>query len=615
MIRITQLISNKSYQINKYNASLNNFNGFQHKLMKSIDDLRRCLARIDGRGYKAYKDIKGEYNCGALTLCIDHVQGDPFAIPSMIRVRAAQEAANLPEKLFNNAIRRMAFEDFLARKVAAAIHKTNLRIQGSGKSGLIYIDAGAQESLERSAAVITRQWVEVRMQAGLPANGRTILGKQAELMLCDELPKIVQTGILWQNLPESEAEYFVNCVENQEHMRSQLDKNGLAAFVAAGSILPRKSGVDDRPMTGANVESFKSPDKFRVELDIVNPVCGANGEANSAISGMGIPKGVTLIVGGGYHGKSTLLKALEHCVYPHIPGDGREFIATCRDAVKIRAEEGRRIERVNISPFINNLPRNQNTTAFITENASGSTSQAANIIEAIEIGASVILLDEDTSATNFMVRDARMQELVKKEREPITPFIDRARELYDNFNISTIIVMGGCGDYFDVADNVIMMSDYKPIDATKEAKEIAANHLTSRRKETGSIKLEKSSRTPIAKSFDPSRGRKDVKIDAKTKDLIIFGSNEIDLRHIDQLLDHSQTRAVAQSIYIAATQLMDGKTTLCEIVNSLEQIFNEKGVDALNPFSQNEEHPGNFARPRKYEIAAAINRLRTMKME
>jgi predicted ABC-class ATPase len=329
---------------------------------------------------------------------------------------------------------------------------------------------------------------------------------------------------------------------------------------------------------------------------------------------MGIPRGVTLIVGGGYHGKSTLLRALERGIYPHIPGDGREYVVTRRDAVKIRAEDGRRVEQVDISPFIANLPYERSTTAFSTDDASGSTSQAANIIEALETGATVLLLDEDTSATNFMVRDSRMQALVHKEYEPITPFLDRVRELSESLGISTVLVMGGCGDYFEAADTVIMMRDYLPQEVTQEARDIAQSQPSGRVAETSQPLTMPTPRVPLAESFDPSRGRRDVKIDVKALDLILFGQDRIDLRGVEQLVDMSQTQAVGHAIHLATRRFMDGRATLCEVVDKVEDVLSREGLDILDPFHRPGRHPGNYALPRKHEIAAAINRLRTVKM-
>ncbi|MGD9034053.1 MAG: ABC-ATPase domain-containing protein [Desulfobacteraceae bacterium] len=580
--------------------------------MNSVEELRRTLSRIDGRGYKAYKDLEGAYDFGQFSLHVDHVQGDPFAAPSKVRVRVPMSRAALPPSLFPNKVRQMAFEDFLARKVQRAIYRVSERVRGSGKSGLIDIDAGGQEVLERTACKVTSDWVEARIYVGLPAAGRRILGRQAEKILCDQIPKITEQGLVWQNLSHEQAKAFADCVENQEFIRGQLEELGLIAFVADGALLPRESGNSQRPLAQKEAVLFESPDTLRVTFDLPNPVSGRSSPSNR-ISGAGIPQGVTLIVGGGYHGKSTLLQALERGVYPHIPGDGREYVVTCRDAVKIRAEDGRRIERVDISPFITNLPRGLDTKGFCTDNASGSTSQAANIVEALEMGAQALLLDEDTSATNFMVRDVRMQALVNKAFEPITPFIERVHEIHDRFGVSTVLVMGGCGDYFEVADTVIMMREYLPQDVTAEARRVAEEHTTGRRMESSPSLKWQLSRTPAPDSFDPSRGRKRVKVDAKARDQILFGTHMIDLRGVEQLVDFSQTRAVGLAIHLAASRFMDGKKPLKEILDQLDVHLDANGLDLLDPFHRSERHPGSFARPRKFEIAAAINRLRAVR--
>ena len=194
---------------------------------------------------------------------------------------------------------------------------------------------------------------------------------------------------------------------------------------------------------------FTSPQAFETTFNL---------PSGRAVTGMSIPEGITLIVGGGYHGKSTLL-GLERSVYDHIPNDGREFVITRHDAMKIRAEDGRGIQNVNISPFIDNLPGKKDTTHFSTDNASGSTSQAANVMEALG-QTSTLLIDEDTSATNFMIRDGRMQKLIAPDKEPITPFSNKVRPLLEAHQVATILIVGGSGDYFDVADQVMMMDEY-----------------------------------------------------------------------------------------------------------------------------------------------------------
>jgi predicted ABC-class ATPase len=379
-----------------------------------------------------------------------------------------------------------------------------------------------------------------------------------------------------------------------------LDEKGLVAFVHDMSILPRRSGVDDRPLT-QNVVPFYYPPELEVELSVPN---------RGRVKGMGIPNGLTLIVGGGFHGKTTLLSAIERGVYPHIPGDGREFVATLPSAVKIRAEDGRNIEKVDISPFISHLPQGKDTIRFSTENASGSTSQAANIIEALEMNARLLLIDEDTSATNFMVRDERMQELVTKEKEPITPFVDKVKQLHRDLGVSTILVMGGSGDYFDAADTVIMMDNYQPRCVTKRAKEIAQIHANKRVNEGGTSFGKITYRQPLSQSFDASRGRREVKIDAKGMRTILYGSTTIDLSYLEQLVDPSQTRTIGLMIYYYSENYMGKTQNLREGLIKAMMDVQEKGFDILLPYKT-----GNLVMPRIFELAGAINRMRTLKIK
>lgn len=555
------------------------------------------LRRIDGRGYKAYKDAAGEYADGDVVVFVDHVQGDPFAAPSRVRVRLA---GAWPAELYRGRARRVALEDWLARRVARSIRSGGAGARGSGKSGLVAIDAGGQEVLERTALALEPDWAEARLEVGLPAAGRRVLGREAETLLCDELPALARRALAPAD--ESDAEAFVACVENQEAVRSALGEHGLVAFVAEGALLPRESGISQRPLRDA--VRFETPDALRVELRVPN--------APGRLVGMGIPRGVTLIVGGGYHGKSTLLRAVQRGVYPHVPGDGREGVVSDPDAVKVRSEDGRRVARVDISPFIAELPGGRPTDAFESDDASGSTSQAASIVEAAEAGARAVLLDEDTCATNFMIRDARMQELVCADDEPITPFVDRVRELWETLGISTIMVMGGSGDYFEAADTVIAMNAYRPRVVTERAKEIASARSTGRVREVRRALTAPGERVPDPRSIDPSRGRRGVKIDARDRDEISFGSERIDLRAVEQLVDRSQTRAVGFALERLSTRhLADrgvGKTSLADALDALEAELDAEGLECLS------SRWIDLARPRRHEVAAALNRLRSLRV-
>ncbi|MBD1887549.1 ABC-ATPase domain-containing protein [Microcoleus vaginatus] len=580
--------------------------------MTNKETLQRHLLQLDNRGYKAYKDIQGNYDFSEFTLIIDYVQGDPFASPSKFRVRVPPNIAQIPGEVFNSRSREIALRDYLTRQFDRAAHSISSK-RGTGKSGMIAVTGFGQEVLERTSAFIISSntsdiedlgGVELRFAVGLPAGGRSILGRQAAEMLCEDIPQIVSNSLKYSHLNAAECRRHVETVEDADWLRQQLAENGLVAFVADGAILPRSSGVDNSPLLN-NAVAFQSPPSLKVDFNCPN---------RGWISGMGIPAGITLIVGGGYHGKSTLLRAIELGVYNRIPGDGREFVVANPAAVKIRAEDGRSVAGVDISPFINHLPQGRDTAQFYTENASGSTSQAANIIEVLELVASceedvvpALLVDEDTAATNFMIRDRRMQELIAKDKEPITPFIDKVKQLYADCGVSTILVMGGSGDYFDVADTVISMDNFQAYNVTEKAKEIAKNYSISRAAEGGETFGKITQRVPIPASLDPSRGRRDVRVKVRDVDELAFGTEEIDLGAVEQIVDSGQVRAIAAAMVYAKQQYMDGKRTLSEIIDLVMADIDAQGMDILSPFPE-----GDFAMFRRFELAAAINRLRSL---
>lgn len=560
--------------------------------------LREELSRIDGKGYKAYKDITGAYRIDEFTVFIDYVQGDPFAAPSKLRIRIDAENAGFPQELSRTRVRRVGLEDYLLRAFARALAKVASGHRGSGKSGLLAVDRPGQEILERTAVVVSPNHIEVRLVAGLPARGRRVLGYQAAQMLLDELPEAGRR-VLYYHLHEPDrVEEHVSAKEDSVALRENLDELEAVAFVADGAILPRESGISDLPLAASQAVPFRAPESLRRSVTL--PGAGR-------VTGMIVPRGVTLVVGGGYHGKSTLLRALDRGIYDHIPGDGRELVVTDLRAIKIRAEDGRSVVGVDISPFIADLPDGTDTSSFSTPTASGSTSQAAGICEALEVGASCLLVDEDTSATNFMVRDRRMQLLVARENEPITPYIDRVRQLYADRGVSSVLVLGGSGDYFDVADTVIMMDTYRPLDVTERAHEIAREHPTGRVLESGDHFPRVAGRTPDPRSVDPRRkGR--VRVRSRGLHAIQFGSQDIDLSGIEQLVDESQTRAVGD-ILVYAKKYLGGP--LREVLARIEEDLEERGLDAISPF---DGHPGEYARPRMMEVAAALNRLRSLRV-
>ena len=565
--------------------------------MQTAAELKNLLDRIDHRGYPAYKETKGTYDFGEYVLSIDHVQGDPFASPSRLSIRVSGRMAGFPEALYGMPCRRIALQDALLRGFALQAEQASYQAKGSGHSGLISVSRCGQEVLERTGCCIGEDGgVLVRLEVGFPANGRTINARELEKILFTLLPRCVRASLLYKNLDGARLQAAADLAEDQQYVRDALPGLGLCAFVADGSILPRASGVSARPMQGA--VPFRAPKELAVTLRLPH---------GGTITGMGIPRGVTLIVGGGYHGKSTLLKALELGVYDHIAGDGREFVITDPTAVKIRAEDGRSIRRTDISMFISGLPNGKDTTSFTTEDASGSTSQAANVVEGMEAGAGVLLMDEDTSATNFMVRDALMQRVIRRDMEPITPFIERVRELYDRFGISTILVAGSSGAYFHVADHIIQMDRYEPKDITALAKQEAAAFDTAHESREAARKPD-FARRPRAAAL-PSDGR--AKLKTMGRDGFSLNRETVDLRYVEQLCDGEQTAALGWCVLYAQRHLLDGKRTLGQVAEALDQVMARRTPAAL---CEGQAGVSFLARPRKQEIFACLNRMRSLRM-
>ena len=563
--------------------------------MKGSMELKNELFKIDGKGSKAYKALEGRYDFKKYVLSIDHVQGDPFASPSRVRVIIDNKVAQIPEELFDNKNKEIAVCDFLTRLFSKNIKNQSEKIFGSGKSGLIEISRCPQEILERTAIIRNKSFFEARFYVGFPARGRSVLARELEKIIFNIIPNIVESTFIYENIDKLALINRVKLMEDQCFIRENLKKKGLVAFVANGSILPRESGVSARPLR--NGKKFISPQALEVEFDTPN---------RGKIKGMGIPKGITLIVGGGYHGKSTLLKALELGIYNHIEGDGREFVITDESALKVRAEDGRAITSTDISLFINNLPNGKDTVKFNTENASGSTSQAANIIEAIESKSKVLLIDEDTSATNFMIRDDIMQQLVVKEKEPITPFIDVAKSLYKRLGISTILVAGSCGDFFDIADLVIQMDSYEPYEVTAKAKELSRGKVSLRDDLDIHIDF---GRVLVKGSI--SEGPKGIKIKNLGKDGLSINKENIDLKSVEQIVDSEQINTIGMTIKFIEDKYSGKDLTVEKIVDEIEKNLTKNLIGIDNTKGGN----GSLAMPRKQEILCAINRLRTLKIK
>lgn len=552
----------------------------------------RCQ-ELDGAGYGAYKQLAGSYHDegGQWQIAVDHVQADPFAAPSKVRVIVPRAELDLASEFTASRLDRVAVSDSLAREVAAYLAGTYRAGAGSGKSNTISIGELGQEVIERTNVLVARDRIEFRLLVGLPARGRRVLGRQAATLLVDEVVAAVAAGMRTEGAALERAVWLLR---DQEALRAALPERSLVAFVADGAMLARRSGASDLPLPDG--VPFRSPKSLREKFVL---------PSGRRIKGMGVPEGVTVIVGGGYHGKSTLLRALERGVYAHTLGDGREFALTRADATAVRAEDGRPVTAQDISPFITNLPSGAGTTRFSTTNASGSTSQAANVIEALQAGASALLIDEDTSATNFMLRDSVMSQLIADDREPIMPLSARVRGLYVRHGVSTVLVAGGSGAFLGLADTVIAMDAYVPANVTVRAHEIGRGHAPEQ--------------LPVsAEMFGPdvrrlagpqfASGPKPPK--ARGGEVITVGKSAIDLRSLSQLAGAPQVAAIALALK-RLDALADDGALLADVADALcEELA--AGLEALAP---GRAHPGHLALPRRFEILAAVNRFRNLRVE
>lgn len=578
--------------------------------MNTAEELKSAILKMDHRGYPAYKSLAGSWRFPEYILNIDHVQGDPFASPSSLSVRIDGKRAGFPAAFLETQARRRALEDALVRRFQRETGRLTERAKGSGKSGLIESSRPGQEVLERTACRVKTPGGEIlfRFYVGFPAFGRSIAAGELVSILFEMLPKIIHAALFFHQEEAAAFQQLLFLTDDQQALRQFLKERGLAAFVADGAVLPRESGISQRPMKDA--VKFRSPDSLRVTAKL--PHAGD-------VSGMGIPRGVTLIVGGGYHGKSTLLEALQRGVYDHIAGDGREFVVADETAVKLRAEDGRSIRNTDISLFIDHLPGGKRGAGFTTENASGSTSQAANTIEAIEAGSRLFLIDEDTCATNFMIRDALMEKVVRREQEPITPFLNRIRPLYEEAGISVILVAGSSGLFFEKADLVIQMDNYLPFDITERAKDAAREAAAGGAAADGTAADHTAVRETLPPFPDFHRcpkgerqrdGERRRKIKVTGIDEFLLDRESVRLGQVEQLADREQTAALGYALLYLEEKVFDGRTTLREAVEKLRELLEKEGLEALSGGGRTVP---SLAMPRVQEIFACVSRYRGLR--
>ncbi|MBT5260943.1 MAG: ABC-ATPase domain-containing protein [Nitrospina sp.] len=563
--------------------------------MSAPQELLNQITSLNGKGYKSYKNLQGKsFSFDLFQLTFEHVQGDPFAAPSRLSIKIGLETAGFAKTHYENSLRKLALEDHLLREVSQRVQKCKGKVKGSGRSGEVAVQSPGQKIIRRSGMHIKNDSLTLILFAGLPGDGRRVLAEECVKLFSEILPPVWEESLLAKSLDMNRVQRALDTLEDYSALSELLDQNHWASFVADGSLLPRASGISDLPLKKDGV-LFSAPEEMSAEVHLPH---------SGKVRGMPIPLGITLIVGGGFHGKSTLLKAIQDAVYPHVAEDGREGIATQPTAVKIRAEDGRSVQPINISGFMDNLPLIASTKNFSTVSASGSTSQAVNILEAIEAGSSLLLMDEDTCATNFMIRDARMQTLITSE--PITPLVDRIEELHKDLGVSTLLVMGGSGDYFDSADTVIAMDSFQPKLVTAKAKQIVQENPGSRKNETSGPLPEVPMRTRNLSTLDFSRGKKLCVIQTQKLISIILGRTEIDVRYIEHLVEPGQLELCGWILkQLKGMRDTDANVSNSDAIKNILRTIENGELESVAPFNN-----GLLALPRLQDVMATLNRLR-----
>jgi predicted ABC-class ATPase len=572
-------------------------------MKKSFDDsgtaplasreLSMKIKRLHGRPYGTYKSLRGRWRGGDVEYDLYHVQGDPFAPPSRLRAMLPLAAAGIPATWGEDPQKAIALCDFLHRSLIPQVAEQS-RPSGTGRSGQILIAPLGPQILERSAVSLRDGVLEVRLSLGLPADQRQIDAEPCAEMLLQRIPEILLAGLWWRNLDRDALDAHVQCHLRQQQLRAQLRERGLVAFVPNGAVLPRAGSGSNAPLEGA--VSFVSPPELLVRLQT----------EDMEFAGMGIPEGVTVIVGGGYHGKSTLLHALEQGIYNHIPDDGREYVVTREDALRCRTEEGRYVGGADLRWFVHDLPGKADPADFRTTAASGSTSQAASLVEGLEAGSRLFLIDEDASAVNFLVRDERMQRLLPDRREPLVPLVDRLPQLRAA-GVSALLVIGASGEFLDHADNVISLEDYRPHLRTAEAKAICLE-LPSRRLDSAVPPAPPlRARQPAWEDLRHRAGKEimgNAKVRMRDGRRLALDELAFDLSALDQLVSTGQGQAVGLALQAMFRQYDKTPATVGQMLDWIEGEMDRRGLDAVAHHREVE-----LERPRRLEIACALFRV------
>ncbi|MEA2067995.1 MAG: ABC-ATPase domain-containing protein [Verrucomicrobiota bacterium] len=569
--------------------------------MKDKKEFYNLLTELDGQPFSEYQQVVGDFDftryvikCAAIDFESEEADTPTFSI------RVPQTIAEIPEYLFDSPVRRTAMEDLLLRSLATNIDKiANYDHNGIARRH-IGMSTPNQKILPRNALLLTKEYIEVRVQISLPVqpmviDGERLLsidGEMAQQIFFEDLPEVVSNSLLYCNIDAADADAHVNNMEDADRLRQYLSASGQVAFVAEGALVTRISGSD--------FPDYERLSPVEVDSALIEEVEVPH---SGAVRGIGIPNGLTLVLGESNSGRVDLMDAIAQGIYNHVPGDGREHVVTVADAVNIRSEMGRSIQKVDISAFAKELPDGGDPASYSVQSAGSFTSQAASTVEALEAGARVLLFDEHSSSSTFLSSDTRVSSLLGASSR--NTLAARARQMVDELGISLVVAGSSLiAEFIPIADKVLKVENFCVSDITEEAKALEIVASTVADSSVNLSSMLSRSRWVMPSSIDPSIGREDLVIQTDDQDYLQFGRALIDLDAIRQIADADQARTIGFVLYYAKLRYMDEGYPLREILDLVDRDLSNEGLNALS-----RDLRGDLARPRRYEVAAALNRL------
>lgn len=570
--------------------------------MKEKKSFYKIILEMDGKPISKYGELIENCDFGRFVLRCGDKAFDKEKAVAHFSVRVPQSLANFPLDLIESPLRRTALEDLILRSFSNELDL----ISGYDNSGVarkqITIADPAQKILPRSALEINEDYVEARIVIKLPfktlsygsGDARVIDGEAACDVFFNDLVNAVEQSMIYCNLDPERIDSALELMEDASHLRKELSTRGLTAFVRQGSLLSRMSDCDLPDYEDLN--PLMVEESAEIDFEVPN---------GGSVRGLGIPTGLTVIIGEANAGRTDLMKALGDGIYNHVAGDGREMAISMTDTAAINSDTGRSVQRVDISPFF--AGEDSSLKSYSSNSADRFCSQAASFIEMIEAGARVLLLDESTSDPEFLSGDQRVSALLNSKKR--VSLVEIARQLVDELDIS-IIVAGGANvaEYLPLADNVFKIEAGKVANITEAVK--SQDLPAPEQQHLADIsRLLDVQRYIMPSSINATCGEKNVVVEAIDRDIFQFGRNSVDVSSASQIAGIYQTNTIGQVIYYARLRYIDGETPLQQVLDMIDRDLTKDGLAGLTP-----EVRGDLARPRRYEIAAALNRLRAMRI-